>query len=512
MKNFAVFLLASCAMAQTAIQPWTKQPIDTVNGGSVDGAAVAAPKQVQLRINRSTVIDFKQGFRRVSVTNGEIAEAVAVSSTELLLNGKSGGDTSLIIWDKAGNRTAYEVHVAADTALVDAVRDQIKREVGDGVTLDIQGQNVFLRGTVRDTVAADRAAAIAGTAGKVVNLLEVSVPPADSQILLKVRFASVDRSVASQLGVNLFSGKYTKGNVSTTTNQFGSVAPNGVLSGSGSNFNISDLLNILYYRPDIDMGAILKDLETKSVLQILAEPNVLAMSGHPASFLAGGEFPFPTLQGGGSGVGQVTIQFREFGIRLKFLPEITPRGTIHLKVEPEVSSLDYSNGLTVSGFTIPGLSTRRIQTEMELENGQSFAIAGLLDAQTSETLDRMPGIGNIPILGKLFQSRSITKNKGELLILVTPELVHAIPAAETLPNLDTPKKFIPGDLPKDWTRPMGTAEAESALPRVTSLPVEQIKALEQPAGTNGSSGPAYTPGIPANVPGLPQAPQASSKQ
>ncbi len=376
MRYFGLLLIAFSASAFAQSTPWAKQPIDTQTaapGGEI--------KHVDLRINRSIVIDFKPGFRRVSVTNGDIAEAVAVSSTELLLNGKSAGKTSLIIWDKVGNRTPYEISVSADVSAIEAVRSELKKEAGDSVTIDVQDKNVFVRGTVADTYTADRVAAIAGTLGKVVNLLNVTVPANEPQILLKVRFASLDRSLANQLGVNLFSGKYSKGNVSTQTGQFGSIAPSGTLNGTSSSFDISNLLNILYWRPDIDMGAILQDLETKSVLQIFAEPNVLALSGHSASFLAGGEFPFPTLQGGGSGVGQITIQFREYGIRLKFLPEVTPSGTIHLVVEPEVSSLDYSNGLTVSGFTIPGLSTRRIQTEMELENGQSFVIAGLLDAQ-----------------------------------------------------------------------------------------------------------------------------------
>ena len=136
------------------------------------------------------------------------------------------------------------------------------------------------------------------------------------------------------------------------------------------------MLNIFYFRPDINLGAVLQDLATRNVLQILAEPNLLTLSGKPASFLAGGEFPFPTIQGGGSGVGQITIQFKEFGVRLNFLPVVTPRGTIRLTVTPEVSSLDYANGLSISGYTVPGLATRRVQTEIELENGQSFVIAG----------------------------------------------------------------------------------------------------------------------------------------
>ena len=170
------------------------------------------------------------------------------------------------------------------------------------------------------------------------------------------------------------------------------------------------------------------------MLQILAEPNLLAMNGHLATFVAGGEFPFPTLQGGGGGVGQVTIAFREFGIKLRFTPIITPRGTIRLHIAPEVSSLDFADALTANGGTVPALTTRKVETEVELEDGQSFAIAGLLDRQTTESLSKIPGLGDIPILGKLFSSKTISRSNSELVVIVTPELVVAdIAKEEPLP-------------------------------------------------------------------------------
>ncbi|MBV8907145.1 MAG: type II and III secretion system protein, partial [Acidobacteriia bacterium] len=253
---------------------------------------------------------------------------------------------------------------------------------------------------------------------------------------------------------------------------------------------LTNLLNLSYFRPDINIGAVLQDLQTKNVLQILAEPNVLAMSGHPASFLAGGEFPFPTLQGGGAGIGQVTIQFREFGIRLKFVPSVTPRGTIHMMVNPEVSSLDYANGLTVNGFTVPGLSTRRVDTEVELQNGQSFAIAGLLDNRMTETLNKMPGISNIPILGKLFESKSVSKSNSELLVVVTPELVAPLAAGEKVPSLDMPVNSLSGQLPADWKKPLDPAAAAAVMQKVDSLPVEQIKGLADAGDTPVNPPPA----------------------
>jgi pilus assembly protein CpaC len=224
---------------------------------------------------------------------------------------------------------------------------------------------------------------------------------------------------------------------------------------------------------------------------------LLTMSGRPASFLAGGEFPFPTLQGGGNGIGQITIQFKEFGIRLNFLPTITPRGTIHLVVTPEVSSLDYSNGLTVSGFTVPGLDTRRVQTEVELQNGQSFVIAGLLDNQVTEQLNKMPGISSIPVLGKLFQSKSYSRSKTELLVTVTPELVGPIPAGMKPPELKFPAPFyqtgsniVPRNPGPQVTGPL------PALPTPATVPIEELRNWT-PYGASPAPAPAtLAPALP----------------
>jgi pilus assembly protein CpaC len=240
------------------------------------------------------------------------------------------------------------------------------------------------------------------------------------------------------------------------------------------------------------------------------------MSGRPASFLAGGEFPFPTLQGGGAGVGQVTIQFKEFGIRLNFLPTVTARGTINLVVTPEVSSLDYANGLTVSGATIPGLATRRVQTEVELENGQSFVIAGLLDNQITETLNKIPGLASIPLLGKLFQSRALLKNNSELLVMVTPELVGPIQAGAKLPEVKMEIPFLKGTAPAPPQTPGPQITGPlPPLPKRDSLPIEEIKRLSEPtSGNGGPSTPAPNPGTPPMLPMPPavQAPAVASAQ
>jgi pilus assembly protein CpaC len=456
---------------------------------SLGAPAPKAVTELTVTVNQSLILDQPTGIRRMSIASAEIAEAAAASAQEILLNGKAPGDTTLLVWDGKGNRQAYEVHVLANSSKVDAVLHELNREAGPDVTLSFGDGTVFLSGTVKDSVAADRANAIAGTLGKVVNLLRVSVPAADPQILLKVRFADLDRSAALQLGLNIYGLDAYKGIASSTTGQFGTVPTWNFSQQGGKNslaWTLSNLLNLSYFNPEINVGAVLQDLQAKNVLQILAEPNLLTLSGRQASFLAGGEFPFPTLQGGAAGVGQITIQFKEFGIRLNFLPTVTPRGTIHLVVTPEVSSLDYSNGLTVSGYTIPGLSTRRVQTEVELESGQSFVIAGLLDNQVTEQLNKVPGIGDIPILGKLFQSKSVNKTNSELLVTVTPELVRPIPSGVKGPDLKFPKSFFEdsSQVAPQTPGPAVTGPAPP-LPKSTSLPVEQLK--------NASAGAAQMP-------------------
>ncbi|MGH9594569.1 MAG: type II and III secretion system protein family protein, partial [Bryobacteraceae bacterium] len=346
------------------------------------------------------------------------------------------------------------------------------------VSVDADKDVVFLHGTVNDLVSSNRAAAIAAALGKTVNLLNVKMPPGDEQILLKVRFADVDRTKSANLGVNLFSTGATNTIGGLTTQQFS--PPVQTITGSGKAAStattLSNALNIFLYRPDLNLGATIAALEARNVLQILAEPNVLAINGKEASFLAGGEFPYPTVQSGSAGGAlAITIQFKEFGIKLKFTPVITPRGTIRLVVAPEVSSLDYSNGLTYQGFSIPALSTRKVQTEIELRDGQSFAIAGLLDNQITEILDKVPGLGDIPLLGKLFQSRQDTKSNTELLIVVTPEIVHPIPAGAPRPHIEFPKDFLKdvGKTVPGAPSPAGSGTASAgALPK--TVPVETL--------------------------------------
>jgi pilus assembly protein CpaC len=283
---------------------------------------------------------------------------------------------------------------------------------------------------------------------KVTSLMQVPAVPA-GEILLEVKFAEVDRTAISQFGVNLLSAPGAKNVGAISTQQFGGVALQGGLGSSQpvttaatvgtattvttatnqNTFSLSSLLNIFLFRPDINLGVTIQALQAKNVLQILAEPNLLTASGKDASFLAGGEFPFPVIQstGASGSFPAITIQFKEFGIRLNFTPTLRDDGLIHLRVRPEVSALDFSNALTIQGFTIPAISTRRVESEMDLRDGQSFAIAGLVDNRVTEILSKIPGLADIPILGKLFQSKSLTKSRNELLVIVTPRIVQPLP-------------------------------------------------------------------------------------
>src|SRR5207249_6086914 len=243
--------------------------------------------------------------------------------------------------------------------------------------------------------------------------LTLGVAEHERQVLLEVRFAEVDRTRIDQLGLNIISTGITNTVGSISTQQFGAPTLTGTVGTRGmsqqTQFTFTDILNVFMFRPDLNLAVTIKDLEQKAVLQILAEPNLLALNGQKASFLAGGEFPFPVVQGGAN-VGAVTIQFRPFGVRLEFTGTISPDNVIRLHVLPEVATLDFANSVSISGFVVPAISTRRAETEIELKDGQSFGIAGLLDHRAQAQLNKIPGISDIPILGKLFTSRSINRS------------------------------------------------------------------------------------------------------
>jgi len=454
--------------------------VQTTSAASVQEGHPAAARDLFVTVGKSLVVDSPVNIQRVSVANGDLAEALAVNPREVLVNGKATGETSMIIWQQGGNRLFFDLTIRPSNSKVSLLQQEIDREMpGEDVKVSYANEMVFLHGTVKDLTASDRAAAIAASLGKTVNLLKVMVPPTEAQILLKVRFYDVDRSAVQNLGLNLFSTGATNTIGRVTTGQF--APPSITQSPTGPpTITYSDLLNIFLFRPDLNLGATIQALETQSLLQSLAEPNVLAINGKTATFLAGGEFPYPTLQGGGGGLGQVTIQFKEFGIRLNFTPIITPRGTIRLHVMPEVSSLDFSNGLIFQGFNIPALNTRRVETEVELEEGQSFAIGGLLDNTLTQTLSKVPGLANIPLLGKLFESRAIKKANTELLVMVTPVLVRPVPKGQPVPEIKMPKEWLKGPAGVPQQPGMDVTGPVPARPPKDSVPIEQMIQAQRP--------------------------------
>jgi pilus assembly protein CpaC len=453
--------------------------------------------ELNVEVGKAVLVDCAQPIQRVALGAAEIAEAQAVSPTEVMLTGKGPGGTSLIIWDIHGGRQFFNVTVHPGTALasdnLDAIRRELRTELpGQTVRVTFDNNSVFLRGTVKDLTSSARAAQIAGTAGKVVNLLDVDVPKSDPQILLKVRFLAVDRSKALNIGVNLFDLGLGNALGGVATGQFGApvISATGSSSSSGSSssgsstggaagttgtatFNSQG--SIFAYFPGLNVGADIHALENKGVVETLAEPNVMATNGKEASFLAGGEFPYPVVSGTSGGTAAVSIEYKEYGVRLNFIPTLTPRGSIRLQVAPEVSALDYTNEVEISGFEVPGLTTRRVNTEVELKDGQTFIIGGLLDKGITDTFEKIPFIGDIPIIGKLFQSESKVKNDTELIVLVTPEVVSPIPANAALPDLKYPD---PNFLPPNSNIPMHQPDEKTAdntlPPPEPSIPVETL--------------------------------------
>ena len=402
----------------------------------------AGPAPLRVMVGKSLLINTTDKLKRVSVTDPDIADALVVTPTQVLVHGRSPGEVSLLIWDEFERSRSFDLRVDVD---VTAAQEEVKRIFPDEqIEVSASRSAIVLSGHVTTEDVAKHAGMVAGAYSKnVINVLSFG-PVGAQEVLLEVKFAEVDRTAVTQLGANFFTtgGANTIG--TSTTGQFGGFQVGsgaGATSGIGSNtnVNINQPLNLFLFRKDINLGAVIQALQQKNLLQILAEPNLIAVNGKEASFLAGGEFPFPIVQPG-QGFTAVTIQFREFGVKLKFTPVVMPNNNIHLQVVPEVSQLDFTNALTISGFTVPALSTRRAQTEFEVQDGQSFVIAGLMDNRVTDQYSKLPGLGDIPILGNLFRSKNLQKSATELVVLCT---VHRIsPSAEPPATPKYPKQFM----------------------------------------------------------------------
>lgn len=389
--------------------------------------------RIDVMAGRSTVVTTEFDVNRIAITNPAIADAVVVAPREVLVDGKSAGTVSLIVWGGSGaNRLQFDVVVEPpSSALQQLLRSQFP---GESITVTTTEESLTLSGGVSSNDVMLKAGQIATKAAPkltLINLLQTPSGLGSQQVMLQVRFAEVNRQALRESGVSFFTGALGSRDWvgRTSTQQFS--AP----SFEDDKLTFSDFLNIFLFNTKENIGGVLKALETKGLLQTLAEPNLIAYNGKEASFLAGGEVPVPVVQGGSGGSGSVSVVYKEFGVRLAFTPTIAG-DMIRLNIKPEVSTLDFANGVTLSGFRIPALSTRKADTEVELRDGQSFAIAGLMNNIAQTDRSAIPILGNLPIIGALFKSRALRQQKTELMVLVTPHLVRPLNPDE-VPTLPT---------------------------------------------------------------------------
>jgi pilus assembly protein CpaC len=417
------------AATQATIPPQSAQP---------QGAA-----PLRVMVNKSLLINTTERLKRISVTDPTVAYATVITPTQILVHGRSPGEVSLLIWDELERSRSFDLRVDVD---VSAAADEEHRVFPEEqISVTPSRSAIVLSGHVTTEDVAKRAGELAAAYSKnVVNVLTFG-PVGAQEVLLEVKFAEVDRSALTQLGSNFFSTGAGNFVGTTGTGQYGGFGTEQITqtpgqSGSGTaTQTINNVLNLFLFRPDIHFGAVIEALQNKNLLQILAEPNLIAVNGKKASFLAGGQFPFPIVQPG-AGFTAVTISFKEFGVKLEFTPVIMPNGNIHLVVAPEVSTLDFANALTISGFTVPALSTRKAETEFELQDGQSFVIAGLIDNRVTDIWNKIPGLGDIPILGNFFKSKSASKSNSELMVLCTVHRISPSTQAPAAPK--NPQPFI----------------------------------------------------------------------
>jgi pilus assembly protein CpaC len=490
-----ILILVATPEAQQMPAPgFTAAPASTPIAASM--VAIDAPMSVDLLVGRSTVLNVGSAIARVSLTVPDIADAMVTAPSQLLIHGKQPGTISLFVWDRAGAIKTFEVNVRRDlTPLVAHLKQLFPSE---SITVIGSGKDVVISGTVSSKYVMEKAADVAGgyveKKENVVNLLQQQEGVASNQVMLRVRFAEVSRSAMTELGAALFTGPggFHDYVARSTTQQFAAPRLEGTresiqgppdrwgggrdtVSSTGGEMQFSDFLNLFIFNNKYNVGTVVKALQERGLFQSLAEPNLIATNGKEASFLAGGEFPIPVVQGGAQGP-SVTIMFKEFGVRLNFTPTVLGGDLINLKVRPEVSALDFNNAIVIEGFRVPALTSRRTETEVELRDGQTFAIAGLMNNSLQDAMRKIPGIGDIPILGWLFKSKAMQKSQTELVVLITPHIVKQgqMGVSEGLPSLVEPYLGSP-----DRTHPnpdpyVGSPRypANQPAPRSDNVPVQ----------------------------------------
>jgi pilus assembly protein CpaC len=447
-----VILTGQCELPLSAQQPSAVAP-------TAQAAVTPARPQfdrVLVTAGRSTVVPTDFDVTRIAVTNPEIADAVVVQPREVLVDGKKPGTVSLILWSST-QRKQYDIVV--EPAITGLEQQLQALFPGEDISVSVSDEALVLSGHVSSTTVMLRAAEIAtasASKSKIINMLQVPGGSESQQVMLQVRFAEVNRRALTELGLNLFVNRERFAARSTTQQfaapNFDADKPNGLV--------FSDFLNLMFFDKKEGIGGVLRALQQRGGFQSLAEPNLIAYNGQEASFLAGGEFPVPVVQAGTTNA--VTIVFKEFGVRLNFTPTIAG-DLIRLKVRPEVSTLDFANGITLQGFRIPALTSRRAETDVELRDGQSFAIAGLLDNIRQNDTAAIPILSKLPILGALFKSKADRSEETELMVLITPRLVRPLNPDEVPPLPTNIRPLIkPGDIGQQLDGAGGIVDAPRA--------------------------------------------------
>jgi pilus assembly protein CpaC len=442
-----------------------------VGVATISGQEAARISQVNVTAGRSTIVTTAFDVTRIAITNPAIADAVVVKPREVLIDGKSPGTITLMVWG-ATERLQYDIVVEQPVSAIEQQLHQLFP--GEEIQVAVNADGIVLSGRASSTQVMLRIAEVVRAAqpkANVINMLQVPGSSDAQQVMLQVRIAEVNRRALTEIGTTLFTGPTGAGDwiARGTTGQFPSVgfkdlerleSANGLELKGGLEF--SDFLNIFLFNTNWNAGALVRALKQTGHFQSLAEPNLIAYNGREASFLAGGEFPVPIV----SALGQVSIQFKEFGVRLNFTPTIAG-DLIRLKVRPEVSELDFNNGVTLEGFRIPALTTRRAETEVELRDGQSFAVAGLIDNTAQIDQAAIPLLSQVPIIGHLFKSKADRKERTELLVLITPRLVRALNPDEVPPLPTLPGRFLPpgDDLGERLDGGSGTVDGPPAQSR-----------------------------------------------
>ncbi|MGE5359421.1 MAG: pilus assembly protein N-terminal domain-containing protein [Bacteroidales bacterium] len=488
---------------------------------AVTGAGDSEIGELKLVVGRSALVNVGQPITRVSLTKPEVADAVVTGAQQILVHGKMAGTISMFVWDRAGGTKRYDVVVSRDLA---ELRDQLSQLFpGEPIIAASNGRSVVISGAVSNKYVIEKAAEVAAAYVEkkedVVNLLRQKEGIATNQVLLRVRFAEVNRSAMTELGLNMFSDGNNNTIGSATTQQFSAPFFDQRQPMVGKNLVFSDYLNLFLFNSSHQLGITVRAMQNRGLLQSLAEPNLIAENGKEASFLAGGEYPYPVAQGVGGNL-TVTIVFKEYGIRLTFTPTLMGGDLVHLKVRPEVSSLDFANSVTYQGFKIPALATRRAETEIELQDGQTFAIAGLMNNSVASSLQKVPGIGDIPILGYLFRSKSAQKQQTELVVMITPQILRrgTMGAAQGLPNLVEPfmgpnKKPLQPPAPKLPGAPQQDSDAPAAVPAPAASSASGQAAsaaagrtpntVSAPPMTSAPTTPVANSAVPANATQIP---------